>query len=337
MNRRQSHSLFSCVRSALLFSVLAAGLARAALVYDLPFESAVGAQSLTNAGTAGGSGTLYNGSTTYSSSTPNASAWSMQWGSNYSGPYVELPSSTGQFTQPGVSSAMTVTGWVKWVNGTWTTIASKGSAAGWDVTVTGGGALRSQMAGGNRLSNPAMGLVQAGVWNQVAMVISMGQGLKFYINGQDAGTDGNSLAPYGVNTANAIWIGADSTMGSTPQGGSLDDVGLFDTALPAGKIMAIYNLATTAPLNYDLQEVSRLFDVYDTLSATGSRVGGMRWVYATGLSTAGGLGVVRPGGSPYSPYFLPLDGSGTGLIVVPEPASVALLGLAGMLVARRRR
>lgn len=151
----------------------------------------------------------------------------------------------------------------------------------------------------------------------------------------------------------AIGIGVKTNDPGTAPGdtsywnGALDDFGIFNTALSAGAMKAIYNLALDSTVStfgtsnkYDLGTVSQLLTAYSASSS--ATVDGDSWNYATDLGSI--KGSANPGdlfSSGGSTYLL-LDGianTGMQLNAVPEPSTLLLgsMALASICVAARDR
>jgi hypothetical protein len=187
-------------------------------------------------------------------------------------------------------------------------------------------------------------LTTNGTWQQHT-IVKNGSNIQHYLNGVPTvnGSFGNTFAAGIV----PFFIGGDA--GGERPGGLMDEVGFFNEALSDGKARAMYSLATTTQLQYDLLEIQQIYDAYD--ASGNAAVDQQRWTFATSAQLAaqgvlGGLGQVTSAGNGQR-YGVLLDSTaGTGMLAfsVPEPASYATWGLmAAMLIAfgvviqRRRR
>ena len=140
-----------------------------------------------------------------------------------------------------------------------------------------------------------------------------------------------------LNSTSSFSIGRLGDMAGLAFSGLIDDVGLWNDALSEGEAKAVYNVAIDPQLRFDLGVADQLFQIHDTGSGLLARAG-VTWQYATGLG-AYPLGV--PTHDSVGNIFLRLDAAGTGVAgLVPEPASIALLGfgfLLGVPALLRRR
>ena len=121
----------------------------------------------------------------------------------------------------------------------------------------------------------------------------------------------------------------------------MEDLGVFNNALTAGDMKAIYNLGLPSAIStyhldgvYPLGEANQLINAFE--GARSTNVGNNTWDYVTGLGSiegsAGTGDLFTSGGQ----TFLLLDSTAnTGMLLVPEPSSVVLilLGLVGLLAS----
>ncbi|QNN24189.1 hypothetical protein HED60_18570 [Planctomycetales bacterium ZRK34] len=164
-------------------------------------------------------------------------------------------------------------------------------------------------------------------WHHLTYVLDNGAWRK-YVDGSE--TSGTYLQGAGLSNTRDLYIFGRNGTGQYI--GQLDDIGLRNDALSAGKSIAIYNLATESALAYDLGLVEQLFDVFDEVLPEVT-IGDYRWIKKGGLSGAAGELTQQPDGE----YALVLDDAGFGVVSIPEPASLTLLAIAGAAVMGRTR
>lgn len=116
--------------------------------------------------------------------------------------------------------------------------------------------------------------------------------------------------------------------------GLLDDVAVWDALLSQGKARSIYTVPNSLGLDYNVDKMSTLFDVFDT--ATPARIGPLTWVRQAGLTghTTGDAWELD------GVYYVQLDSDGVGVIGrVPEPSTFLLvaMGLLGLAACARRK
>ena len=169
--------------------------------------------------------------------------------------------------------------------------------------------------------------IDDGQWHSIVLTYwSEEQELKCYVDGNDALTGTGSMGL----TIKDIIFGGDA-YSSVSYVGDLDDIGYWAGTLTEGQAKSLSGLGNST-LNYDLGEAQQLWDLL--AAGTGSvDIGGVTWYATDGLS--GGLGVVVESAGQYS---LQLAADGSGVTTVPEPSTIVLLVLLGLMgVLRFRR
>ncbi|MGC4005833.1 MAG: PEP-CTERM sorting domain-containing protein [Pirellulales bacterium] len=182
--------------------------------------------------------------------------------------------------------------------------------------------------------------ISGGTWRLITAVYAAGS-QTIYVDGKASGTPGTLGTAFPANL-DALSIGGllrnNVTTPSDPFPGSLDDAGLFNTALTAADAALINGLGRTGGIGLDqLDEAQALL-----AASTGSTalIGGATWQRVTGLTgTIGDWGGSVSGGN----AFIVAGAGGDGLQLVataiPEPgtwAALAILTVCGFAVGRRR-
>ncbi|AQT70040.1 hypothetical protein STSP2_03242 [Anaerohalosphaera lusitana] len=187
-------------------------------------------------------------------------------------------STAGTWDPTAETGEFTIHAWVKWDGVTRGGLLSK--RTGWSVdgmmfhtTVNADGTVSIARRGTWDITRTSTKQVTANEWNKVAIAFD-GSNVRFYINGLWAGTSDFSL---GTGTGEPITIGALRGDGLVPFGGYLDNVKLYNYALPHEDLVdaPVYpspaDNATGVPFDTDLSwyagEGSELFDVYYSTTA----------------------------------------------------------------------
>jgi len=109
--------------------------------------------------------------------------------------------------------------------------------------------------GAPKTAEDSVGVLSYGVWHHVAATYSLGTYI-IYVNGVAVPSDGNGASTGTINVGTGRF-----DIGARPAGtgvesvffdGSIDDVRIYDTALTASEILALYNSSNglLSPFNY---------------------------------------------------------------------------------------
>jgi hypothetical protein len=150
------------------------------------------------------------------------------------------------------------------------------------------------------------------VWEHHVITRAGGE-IRYYRNGVlVAAPDGDDDGTFTKDLT--FYIGGDANQSSDSVAGRIDDVGIFNDVLSAGKVAAIHNLSTHVIFGYDLAQVNQLFGAFDASGLV--IVDDVEWTYATGLTGADGELTVNGDG-----YELVLDATaGAGLTGIAPPS-----------------
>lgn len=290
--------------------ILTACISRAEMVAAWDFESGVADVWTNNLG-----GTAVNGATTIADAARYGNVLVL---SNVSSQYVTIADNNAL----DLTATATVAAWIYAEDGP-DCVLSKGT---WDTAYTirldSGGSLNKINFHGNTVIS-ANAVTVGGQWVHIAVThdsAAVGQETRFYINGildsvsADAGDLASNTDPMEIGHAKA----------ADPWGywnGRLDDVALWNNSLNAGNIRALYNLSANADLHLSSSEVQQLFSAYENGAGTSTNIGGIVWVYKTGLNATYDGKLVKDG----IYYALVMDataGTGMSTYVAPSLAGV---------------
>lgn len=117
--------------------------------------------------------------------------------------------------------------------------------------------------------------------------------------------------------------------------GLLDDVAVWNERLSQGQSRSIYTVSQNLGLDYDIADMSDLWDIHAGGPGGSGLVDGTAWEYTTALPGSTTLGDAYTQG----PTMYVVLGNGSGVASVPEPSTMLLaaLGLLGLCCIRRRR
>lgn len=164
-------------------------------------------------------------------------------------------------------------------------------------------------------------------WQLVTMTYNAGTvNLYLYVDGAlvDTGV-GNAPEEFSVLT-----IGSNDTSTGEDWKGSIDDVSIWSGALTPAEVAALYSLSASSSVMYTPQQADSLFNLYDATES--GTIDGIIWTYTTGL--AGTPGQLLASGQNLT--LVMNDGNGFLGYIIPEPASLTLLGMAGLAMLKRR-
>jgi hypothetical protein len=171
------------------------------------------------------------------------------------------------------------------------------------------------------------GKLFTGTWYQIAKTYD-GTTARLYIDGKEVVS--GTFDTGAVSTSAATWIGGESQHNRYFVDGFIDDVGVYSTAFTATDLALVNGLGRTGGIGLDqLSAAQALWSGGGTAT-----IGGATWQKVTGLS--GSLGDYSGTVADLDATIV-LDGSGGGLQVIPEPASLGMLGAAAVAMLLRRR
>jgi hypothetical protein len=233
-----------------VFGVLALSV-QADMLYQLTFTGKSGEPVLENSGTAGGTAKLLEFAgkgVDFVKDAPvpgrNACDFVLQK-SRQQAAKLELPGSENLLRCSQTGDKITVATWVKWrgfdrSSGIAATCPD-GQKSGWAFVIMPDGKLRFAAMGGFGHRSSKV-VVPKDQWTHIAFSWDVGNanGLKFYINGKDAGISLSYVGKAPVPTnANAIRIGVQTPKFYLPLNGQLHDLRLYDELVSPESIAAI--------------------------------------------------------------------------------------------------
>ncbi|MDY0168202.1 MAG: LamG domain-containing protein [Thermoguttaceae bacterium] len=110
---------------------------------------------------------------------------------------------------------------------------------------------------------------------------------RWYVDGNLEKTISTSLAGLSAD----LWVGNRRTW-ERDFHGWIDDLGIWNEALPPERIRAIGNVANSTSLNYNLGQAQQLFDIYDAGGGVKGTVGTLPWRHVSSLNTAADPGAL---------------------------------------------
>ncbi len=149
---------------------------------------------------------------------------------------------------PGLNptTAVTLEAWVnpQSLDRAYNAVVAKSGAGGrsYGLWITSGGKVHVEGTGvGSSYAVTATGLVAPGVWTHVAAVITAGSGFEIYVNGALRTQTGSGSPALSASTSPVTIGNSDAASGDYWFAGLIDEVAVFDRALTAAEIQAIYD------------------------------------------------------------------------------------------------
>ena len=253
-----------------------------------------------------------------------------------SGDFVNIAGSSGGGHELDITGAVTLSAWVNTDNESndYQWIYSRGSHCD-------GYGLGYNKNSGKKFcdedSTVSTTVASSNTWYHVAKTSDGSGNHVLYINGVEEATGSGHTAPSNTKTTKIGAEGFQSHSWTSDNRwhfeGNIDDVGVWNSNEGADTIALINGLGRTGAIGLDqIDEAQALWA--GSLGDTAT-IGGAPWQKVSGLS--GSLGDWGGSVAGVDAYIV-LDNSGNGVKVIPEPATMVLLGLGGIgLLLRRRR
>ncbi len=198
------------------------------------------------------------------------------------------------------------------------------------------GYLRIEAQNGARTTTDNKG-VNNDVWHHL-MVSFSGTTLNnatMYLDGVQVTTLGSNATSINTSAAPLVVGGSNHTTDTERNFcGYLDDVGVWSNSSTAADAAILNGLGRIGDNN--LSNLAAAQTLWGGSLGGTATINGVGWQKVAGL--AGALGAWQQvGGANGTGSYIVLDGSGNGIQIIPEPATVGLLGLVGAAAALRRR
>ena len=247
------------------------------------------------------------------------------------------------------NNSVTLAAWVQTTNTTRTEgIISKYSAAGYGwgylLRTNASGTAEVLLGWGDVASGPAVATdttrINDGQWHHVVAVLTMGQGISFYVDGNYSSTTAINITAGGDNWS-YLTVGVNPyTPAATYFTGNIDEVRVYNRALSAAEVSTVYQISGGGPAatlsSIVVTPGSPTVNPGGTqgMTATGNYSGGgtqnlstqVTWSSGTpGVATVSSTGVVTGVASGTSTISATLNGvTGSTVVTVSAPTSITV-------------
>ena len=186
--------------------------------------------------------------------------------------YVIVPNSSDI---SGVGNNVSISTWFKVASFStnWQCLISQGEGSRWRIARSSGSS--SLAYAGGRPDITASPNVADGSWHHVIAVTQSGVGTRIYIDGSLA--DENFGAPSIDTNSASMMIGNNVDQPNRIWNGSIDDTGIFSSALNDDEAKAIYDLALDPTYQFTLAEVNELFKLQTCTDGSTIQIGNSQW------------------------------------------------------------